>query len=312
MNDGNQPSHLTPNQKFTSEKECCEVLFPWKEDCVPVTSPTPTPAPTLPFFPLGGEGCVSSTRVPEYITSAYLYDTKIECCEENFGWMFDSCVENLNANALPPPTPKPTNQPTVRFTPDPSPPPSPLPTNSPTVRITPNPTPLPTQRPTNQPMVRFTPNPTPLPTPRPTRITPNPPSPQPTNVTTKRDSSESNVNFSVRLSDLFYPFYKNGNSVAECRSSNDGNVPGYMTLDMLKSSREECCSSYFFPWSADECMVDNSTGLLFYPNFKAKACVADGNAPDYMIGKYFSTNKQKCCDMFFSKNENLLQNCNGS
>mmetsp|Transcript_20208 Transcript_20208/g.48568 ORF Transcript_20208/g.48568 Transcript_20208/m.48568 type:complete len:687 (+) Transcript_20208:1014-3074(+) len=105
--------------------------------------------------------------------------------------------------------------------------------------------------------------------------------------------------------DLFYPRYDDKGMTIDCR--NDENGPGWITTDMMKSSKYECCRAYFFPSWSDDCISNHP----FYPNFREQSCVNDGNQPDYMAGDYLADDMWKCCHNFYQHDEELLQQCTG-
>jgi len=105
--------------------------------------------------------------------------------------------------------------------------------------------------------------------------------------------------------DLYYPHYGDGTSI-ECR--NDiGEEPEWISRSMMKASKYECCTAYFFPSWAEECIADHP----FYPKFEDASCVNDGNHPDWMGGgDYLSSNLWACCYNFFHDDASL-EKCTG-
>jgi hypothetical protein len=101
---------------------------------------------------------------------------------------------------------------------------------------------------------------------------------------------------------LFYPRYDDDGTSVDCR--NDGNAPKWMTSDMMRSSRRECCSSYVSSSWSDRCNAESP----FYPNFDTKSCVNDGNHPSWMAGDYLADNRSKCCNKFF-RDKKVLEKC---
>ena len=98
----------------------------------------------------------------------------------------------------------------------------------------------------------------------------------------------------------FYPYY----GVSEdCR--NDGNTPTWITKNMMKASKSECCTSYFFSSSLDHCNASHP----WYPNFQEKSCVNDGKQPKWMSGSYLVKTIAVCCQNFFRDTESQ-QRCN--
>ena len=136
-----------------------------------------------------------------------------------------------------------------------------------------------------------------LPTPTPPGIailpqnpTPTSPGTSPTLITVSSSNSDS--------SRSFYPDYSA--SSGECR--NDGNAPDWISSDMMKTSKLECCESYFFPSSLVECKSDHP----FYPNFRDKTCANDGNQPLWMSGSYLVETMNLCCENFFRDDQSRL------
>jgi hypothetical protein len=97
----------------------------------------------------------------------------------------------------------------------------------------------------------------------------------------------------------YYPDYTSGG----CR--NDGNAPEWVIENTIKSSKMECCSSYFLS-SFEHCSNANSNP--FYPIFQAGSCANDGNHPKWMSGEYFAETKELCCRSFFRDSESQ-QHC---
>jgi chitinase len=101
---------------------------------------------------------------------------------------------------------------------------------------------------------------------------------------------------------LFYPRYDTDGTSVDCR--NDGNAPKWMTSEMMRSSRSDCCTSYVSSSWSDRC----NANYPFYPNFDTKSCVNDGNHPGWMAGDYLADNKSKCCNKFF-RDKTVLEKC---
>lgn len=116
---------------------------------------------------------------------------------------------------------------------------------------------------------------------------------------TQSASSQANAFVST-----FYPHFTNDGTPAGCR--NDGNAPKWITSDMMRSSRQECCSSYFSHSTSDQCNAE----YPFYPNFNSRSCVNDGNHPNWMAGDYLVDNKWTCCRNFF-RDKKMLEKCAG-
>ena len=116
------------------------------------------------------------------------------------------------------------------------------------------------------------------------------PGTSPTLITVSSPNSDS--------SRSFYPDYSA--SSGECR--NDGNAPNWISSDMMKTSKLECCESYFFPSSLEECKSDHP----YYPNFRDKTCANDGNQPSWMSGSYLVQTMNLCCENFFRDDQSRL------
>ena len=181
--------------------------------------------------------------------------------------------------------------------------PKPLPPPSTVLMPEPTPTaPLVTPKPGREPE----PTPmAPLVTPKPSRLE-QPFSPtindqaqisKPSPIPTKGGVSQEN-----NLSSFFYPNFGNDGSPVGCMS--DGNAPKWMTSDMMRSSREGCCSTYFSSPASDRC----NANYPFYPNFDSKSCVNDGNHPSWMAGDYLTDSKWTCCRNFF-RDKKVLEKC---
>ena len=96
---------------------------------------------------------------------------------------------------------------------------------------------------------------------------------------------------------IFYPDFGVSQS---CR--NDRDVPQWITENITRSSKIECCSSYFSS-SLEICNTDH----LFYPNFHDKSCANDGKNPKWMGGAYLFETMESCCNKFFRDSDcNIL------
>ncbi len=153
------------------------------------------------------------------------------------------------------------------------------------------------------------PEPTPtasLATPKPSRLE-QPSSPavkeqsqntKPTPIPTKGAVASQANNFAS----LFYPDFRNDGTSVGCR--NDSNAPKWMTSEMMRSSKEGCCSSYVSSSWSDRCNIN----YPFYPNFDTKSCANDGNHPSWMAGDYLTNSKWTCCRNFF-RDKKVLEKC---
>ena len=115
---------------------------------------------------------------------------------------------------------------------------------------------------------------------------------------------EGGVSVSIPNNDTSQKYYPNYGASAECR--NDGNAPEWITTNMMKSSKLECCESYFFPSSLEDCKANHP----FYPNFQMKSCANDGKQPKWMSGSYLVETMTSCCQNFYRDSE-LQQRCLG-
>ena len=102
---------------------------------------------------------------------------------------------------------------------------------------------------------------------------------------------------------LFYPDFDDGTPFG-CRD--DGNAPKWFTNDMMRSSRADCCSSYFSPELSSRC----NTNHPYYPSFENQSCINDGNHPRWMAGDYLADNKWACCRNAFH-DKKMLEQCSG-
>ncbi len=101
---------------------------------------------------------------------------------------------------------------------------------------------------------------------------------------------------------LFYPDFKHDGTPFGCRD--DGNAPKWITNDMMRSNRADCCSSYFSPELSERCNTDHP----YYPNFENQSCVNDGNHPSWMAGDYLADSKWECCRNVF-RDKKMLEKC---
>jgi len=109
----------------------------------------------------------------------------------------------------------------------------------------------------------------------------------------------------------FFPVFNDGTTTCE----NVGTPPSWMTRNVFKQTKSECCQNYAFQWDYEKCL----TGLAsdgpasyasidrrddyYYPDFEAKACMVDGNHPDWMAGDYLSETLAQCCSNSFPDEE---------
>jgi hypothetical protein len=108
------------------------------------------------------------------------------------------------------------------------------------------------------------------------------------------EQTDGDLTFTVSTGDVdagknFYPDFGASES---CRI--DGNPPGWITKNMMKFSKFECCS-YYFPLSLEKCSASDP----FYPNFQARSCSNDGKHPEWMGGAYLVETMAQCCNNFF-------------
>ena len=106
----------------------------------------------------------------------------------------------------------------------------------------------------------------------------------------------------AEFASLFYPDFKKDGTQVGCQ--HDGNAPKWITNDMMRSSRVDCCSFYFSPALSGRC---NRTHP-YYPNFENQSCINDGNHPSWMVGDYLADSKWACCRNVF-REKKMLQKC---
>jgi len=271
VNDGkHKQNFIETYQMFSSADSCCDANFSFNTDCV---SESMNPTNEGKWYP-SGSSCTAQSPIPSWVTHAF--DSEQECCQEHFEYHYDSCITGISQVQVV----------TLQPTPNPTP------------HSTPNPTRKP-KKPNNTDDIedKVTTQPTPQPTPRPTR-------PKPSKTGNNGDSFMDEY---ALTEFLFYPHYDYGDegTSVECRI--DGSAPEWITKNMMKSSKYECCTSYFPPSWTDQCNADNP----YYPNFQDTSCVNDGNHPGWMVGDYLVDNMWLCCHNFFH-DEELLQQCTGN
>jgi len=257
---------------FLTQDECCKDNY-----CRP---PDVTPPPVVPvengqWYP-DAYGCTSSVPPPPYIARFFL--TQDECCKENY------CRQ-------PDLTPPPISQ----LNPSPTPPSIQSPAPGPTI-LNPAPVNVANTEPTStvdsalsDGVLSVTNNLTPA-----NSVTAESP---PTLIT-----QDGNLSVSQSNGDFIQNFYPVFGVSEGCR--NDANAPEWITNDMIKFSKLECCESYF-PSSIEKCNANN----LFYPNFHDGSCVNDGKHPQWMGGAYLVETMELCCRSF-SRNSESQQRCN--
>ncbi|EED95478.1 hypothetical protein THAPSDRAFT_268366 [Thalassiosira pseudonana CCMP1335] len=130
-------------------------------------------------------------------------------------------------------------------------------------------------------------------------------------ITTKPTPNPTNKPFYQPMDGVgdarFYPFYGNDGTSVECRNTVVyPKVPNWISENMLKLSRYDCCSTYFFQEKLQQCEANK---YPFYPDFESISCLSDGEHPAYMGGEYLQGNKWQCCDNFFSHDKALLATC---
>ena len=249
---------------FPTQDECCKDNY--------CRQPDVTPPPVVPgqWYP-DAYGCISAVPPPPFI--AKFFRTQDECCKEHY----------CRPPGVTPPPFSPSN-------PSPTPPSIQIPAPGPTI-LNPAPANVANTEPTptvdsalSNGVLSVINNPTPV-----NSVAAESP---PTLIAQDGD-------LSISQSNHFYPDF----GVSEgCR--NDGNAPEWITKDMMKSSKLECCESYF-PSSIEKCNSNN----LFYPNFQDGSCVNDGKHPKWMGGAYLAGTMELCCRSF-SRNSESQQRCN--
>lgn len=109
---------------------------------------------------------------------------------------------------------------------------------------------------------------------------------------------------------MYYPYYgSDDGSSAECR--NDDGAPSWITSDMMKGSKYECCTTYFFPTWAELCISGNEPHP-YYPDYTMRTCLNDGEHPDWQTGDYLTDNHYTCCSTHFGHDSDLLDRCSGT
>jgi hypothetical protein len=119
---------------------------------------------------------------------------------------------------------------------------------------------------------------------------------------TQSPTKKATTSQAAAFASLFYPDFKNDGTPVGCR--NDGNAPKWITNDMMRSSRADCCSSYFSPTLTDRC----NTNHPYYPSFENQSCINDGNHPSWMAGDYLADSKWACCRNVF-RGKKMLEKC---
>ena len=223
-------------------------------------------------------GCTSAVPPPPYIAKFFL--TQDECCEEHY------CrPPDVTPLPISPSNPSPT-PPSIQI-----PAPGPTILNAAPVNVA-NTEPTPTvDSALSNGVLSVINNPTPV-----NSVTAESP---PTVIAQDGDLSVSQSNGDWDVIQNFYPDF---GSSEGCR--NDGNAPEWIPDDMIKSSKLECCESYF-PSSFEKC----NSNYLFYPNFQDGSCVNDGKHPKWMGGAYLVETMDLCCRSF-SRNIESQQRCN--
>ncbi len=264
------PSYIA--KLFLTEDECCKENYCRPPD---VTPPSVVPVEKGQWYP-DAYGCTSAVPPPSYIAKLFL--TQDECCKENY------CRQpDVNSPPISPPNPSPTS-PSIQ---SPAPGPMIMVANTET-------TPTVNSALTNG-VLSVINNPTPI-----NSVTAEtPPTLIAQGVTSYGDLSVSQPNGDWDVIQHFYPDF---GVPGGCR--NDGNAPEWITKDMIKSSKLECCESYF-PSSLEKC----NSNHLFYPNFQVGSCVNDGKHPKWMGGDYLVETMELCCRSFF-RNSESRQRCN--
>jgi hypothetical protein len=166
----------------------------------------------------------------------------------------------------------------------------------------------------NKPDVRCGPvGPAPLNAPKPPPTTPTAPVSVP-NLPTNNDPAQNLNPTPIPIIPLpaggsalpFYPDFTSDGTRTGCR--NDGNAPEWITSDMMKSSRGDCCATYFDPYFSNLFADSCNKGYPYYPNYENHSCVNDGNHPNWMAGDYLSDTMWTCCSNAF-RDKKLLDKC---
>jgi len=268
VNDGLQREHFVQvSQVYISVDACCDAHYSFDADCV---AKSMNPTKEGKWYP-DGSTCISQSPVPGWI--AHVFGSREDCCMDHFKYHFKDCIGDLDTAEA---TPRPTRQPQ-----------EPMP-QAQAASTTPRPTPKPTERPKEPSEVGD-------------QITvtigeTSPAKPQ-------DYGGDLWVNEYAQEYHLFYPYYGDKGTSAECR--NDGNVPRWMGSSMMKSSEHKCCQFYFFPEWEERCLSDHP----FYPDFREKSCINDGKQPGHMAGDYLVDELWRCCHIFYQNDEELLSRC---
>ncbi|KAL3817553.1 hypothetical protein ACHAXA_010572, partial [Cyclostephanos tholiformis] len=300
---------------FLTEAECCA-----KNYCKPpdsTSSPTPPPispsislpssSPTPPPNSSPTPPNATPSPTPPPISPPILLPSSSPTPPPN--------SSPTPPNATPSPTPPPISPPILLPSSSPTPPSNSSPTPP---DATPSPTPPPISSPTPPTISSSSPpsisslNPPPIlsPTLQGNAITPETTPTLVTQLETSQQTTRPTLEFDLNLTngdltgdwDVVMNIYPDFGSES-CR--NDGNAPRWIPQNMMKSSKFECCSSYF-PSSVEICGANNP----FYPNFQASSCTNDGKHPKWMGGDYLVETMAQCCNSFFR--DSNLKRCNSA
>jgi len=265
QNFSDETSHV-----FNSAAACCDAVYSYNADCFSKSMSIADGGGTLGdvvWYP-DGNGCSSEIPMPSWIVTTF--SSNEECCVEYFGRFNDSCITGIQA-VVTPMTHSPTLYPTL------------YPTLSPTRESKPIPNNIDAYD-------------------QDTSVTPQPTMDPATAATTPNQVAVGEqISLPAPTDFLFYPNFGDGTSL-DCRTG--GNEPDWVSLDMMKNTKFQCCESIAPPWS-DQCH-----NHPYYPNFRDHSCVNDGNQPNWMAGDYLADEQWLCCHNFFRDSE-MLGACAG-
>lgn len=100
----------------------------------------------------------------------------------------------------------------------------------------------------------------------------------------------------------FFPIFNDGTTTCD----NSGPPPPWITRNMLKETKSECCQNYAFQWDYEKCLTESADSpasyapidladVYYYPDFESIACLVDGNHPGWMAGDYLAKSLPRCC-----------------
>merc|ERR1712085_136180 len=107
VNDGNEPKYMTDNAvayMFMELTDCCDQYYKWDYNGCTKATALQNVGLYYPDFAGSKDICVTGGGQPSYMTNnptMWMHTTAAACCEKNFSWDEDACLQLGGTTILP-------------------------------------------------------------------------------------------------------------------------------------------------------------------------------------------------------------------